>query len=217
MQRHSELVRAVHEHWVLTGVDLEQADDMADELADHLTAAAADGKDIEAVVGPDLRAFADEWAAPLAEPPSPRDVVRLTLLGAATCATANVAADALVNWQRTVTVDPVTTGVLALLGGLMANILVGPRLSRLGRTGLRGNTRVLLPYSLVWALLASVVIWGTTRFEAALAVTLPTWLVVVSAVVTFAITIGPLVALFLRAEQTEGWTKRIARILDGLL
>ena len=56
-----EVVDAVHEHWVLQGV--QDAADMRDELADHLGAALRDGKTIEDVTGPDLQAFADQWAA----------------------------------------------------------------------------------------------------------------------------------------------------------
>lgn len=101
MQRDSEIVQAVHEHWVLSGVGIDDANDMADELADHLTAAEA--------------------------------------------------------------------------------------------------------------------VWVTSTFHDRLAVTLPTWLVVVTTVATAAVFIGPLVSLYIRAEQTEGRTKRTVRLLDRFL
>ena len=53
MAETKDLVKAVHEHWILSGVDPDQADEMAVELTDHLHAAVADGKTTEAVVGAD--------------------------------------------------------------------------------------------------------------------------------------------------------------------
>ena len=50
-------------YWESTGVPTDAVAEMRTELQTHLEAAVEAGKDVDAVVGPDLDAFAEEWAA----------------------------------------------------------------------------------------------------------------------------------------------------------
>ena len=51
-------------YWMNGGISRGRADEMAEELDLHLREALENGKDVEDVVGPDIKAFAEEWAAP---------------------------------------------------------------------------------------------------------------------------------------------------------
>ncbi|WP_029423415.1 hypothetical protein [Alicyclobacillus macrosporangiidus] len=62
-------------YWVLKGLPRRRIDEMAAELRHHLTVAVQDGKSLEAVVGRDLGAFAEEWARATGEPTNMRDVL----------------------------------------------------------------------------------------------------------------------------------------------
>ena len=50
-------------YWESTGVPADTVAEMRAELQTHLDAASDAGKQVDAVVGPDLNAFAEEWAA----------------------------------------------------------------------------------------------------------------------------------------------------------
>jgi len=57
----SDAIDAIFEHWAKRGV--EEAADMRLELTRHVEHALFDGKSVDDVTGPDLRSFADSWAA----------------------------------------------------------------------------------------------------------------------------------------------------------
>lgn len=76
-----QVVEHCKTYWVESGVAADAADEMASELRTHLDEAAAAGKSIETVTGPDVDGFAEEWASafrgprpsgssPAATPPS---------------------------------------------------------------------------------------------------------------------------------------------------
>ena len=56
------VVRQATAHWRKSGIPRSIRRRKADELGDHLRAAVADGRDVRDVVGPDVVAFAAEWA-----------------------------------------------------------------------------------------------------------------------------------------------------------
>lgn len=60
-----QIARTVYEcelYWIRTGVPRRETNDMLSELERHLREADKDGKPIEAVVGGDVKAFAESWA-----------------------------------------------------------------------------------------------------------------------------------------------------------
>lgn len=59
-------------HWMATEVPVANIEQMRDELHQHLREAVEEGKSVDAVVGGDVIAFAEEWAAPNRVPKSPR-------------------------------------------------------------------------------------------------------------------------------------------------
>ena len=218
MQRDSDLVKAIHEHWVLTGVAVDDADEMADELADHLSAAVNDGKDVEDVVGPNLRSFADDWAAPVASQDSLAEKVRLVLMATIMFAAATVGASAIFDWTSQVTVKPIETGLAGILGGCIAVVLVGPASSRLSpRGGLRSGVGVVVGAGLAIGLLLAGWVWTATKYEEAWTVSVPSWLAIGAAAVTFCVVMFPLMDLWMRLDQTDGWTKKILRMLDRFI
>jgi membrane protein implicated in regulation of membrane protease activity len=95
------IVERCRDYWLETRVPQHAVDDMATELADHLTDAAAEGKAPETVIGDDVLAFAEAWArehraaaaarrprsaAPMARPDRPRPWVGLGLVAAGAAA-----------------------------------------------------------------------------------------------------------------------------------
>lgn len=54
--------------WLSSGVSADSATEMANELQSHLEQAMAAGKSLDTVVGPDIDAFATEWAAEFTGP-----------------------------------------------------------------------------------------------------------------------------------------------------
>jgi membrane protein implicated in regulation of membrane protease activity len=66
-----EIVADCERYWRETKVPRGRARDMAVELQSHLFEAQAEGKTPETVVGPDLGAFAEEWASEYRGPASP--------------------------------------------------------------------------------------------------------------------------------------------------
>ncbi len=66
------VVAECERYWRSTGVPPETVDEMEVELISHLNEARAEGKTIQAVVGPDLAAFAEEWAAEYRPPRATR-------------------------------------------------------------------------------------------------------------------------------------------------
>ncbi|PLS86395.1 MAG: hypothetical protein CYG60_07470 [Actinobacteria bacterium] len=58
-------------HWIATDVPVEKIEEMRDELYEHLQEAIHDGKPVEAVVGTDPIAFAEDLAAPVRPRKSP--------------------------------------------------------------------------------------------------------------------------------------------------
>lgn len=214
MSQRTNLVKAVHEHWILTGVDLDDANTMADELADHLANAEADGKSFETVVGSNLRSFADEWAEPVAEKRSPSTKIGLTAMGAAMFATCSVGASAIIEWTNQVTVRPIETGFAAILGGIVATTLVGSTSSRLNpRGGIRNAASLALVTGFAVAALFIGWFWLASTFEDAWTIEVPSWIAVVSAVVALTVVISPLMMLFGRFDQTDGWTKKMLHAL----
>ena len=67
-------------HWITTDVPVEKIEEMRDELYEHLQEAISDGKLVEAVVGPDPIAFAEELASPV----RPRKSLKWKVLGLVT-------------------------------------------------------------------------------------------------------------------------------------
>ena len=75
-----QVVERCRGYWSGSGVTAEAVDEMAGELRTHLQEAAAAGKSIETVTGPDVEAFTEEWAMAFRGPrpsrtttlPSPR-------------------------------------------------------------------------------------------------------------------------------------------------
>jgi len=57
--------------WLASGIAPDSADEMATELRSHLQEATAAGKSLELVVGNDVEAFAQEWAAESRGPSGP--------------------------------------------------------------------------------------------------------------------------------------------------
>lgn len=57
-----QVVERCRGYWSGSGVTAVAVDEMAGELRTHLEEAAAAGKSIEMVTGPDIEAFAEEWA-----------------------------------------------------------------------------------------------------------------------------------------------------------
>lgn len=49
-------------HWLVNRIPQDRAEEMVDELGQHLEEAVQDGKTVEDVVGPDVSAFAKSWA-----------------------------------------------------------------------------------------------------------------------------------------------------------
>lgn len=60
--RITRILEDCRRYWEKTGVDQRVADEMRDELAQHLTDANAHGRTPESVVGADLARFAEDWA-----------------------------------------------------------------------------------------------------------------------------------------------------------
>ena len=63
---HSEKIKDIQAqceiHWLVNRIPQDRAEEMADELGQHLEEAVQDGKTVEDVVGPDVYAFAESWA-----------------------------------------------------------------------------------------------------------------------------------------------------------
>ena len=57
-----QVVDRCRSYWLASGVSTTAADEMAIELRTHLDEAKAAGKSVEAVTGPDIDEFAEEWA-----------------------------------------------------------------------------------------------------------------------------------------------------------
>lgn len=72
-----QVVDRCRSYWLASGVSSDAAREMASELRTHLDEAAAAGKGIETVTGPDIDEFAEEWAhafrgpRPTTVPPEP--------------------------------------------------------------------------------------------------------------------------------------------------
>jgi membrane protein implicated in regulation of membrane protease activity len=66
-----QIVADCERYWRETRVPRRRVQEMAVELQSHLFEAQAEGKTPEAVVGPDLAAFAEEWASEYRGPASP--------------------------------------------------------------------------------------------------------------------------------------------------
>lgn len=204
MNQHENLIEAVHEHWILSGVALDEADDMAEELADHLSAAVADGKDIDAVVGPNLRHFADDWAEPATTPDPLRAKAARISLGMAVCVICWTGAQTLFGWSTQVMLRPIETGVVAILAALAAYVIVSPATSRLRPNGnIRSRLGVAAVTGLVVGLILGSWIWLASTFEEAWTVQIPSWLAVSSVFLTVAIMLGPPLALAVRPSRVR--------------
>ena len=215
VQQTSDLIKAVHEHWVLTGVDIDTADEMADELADHLRSAEEDGKDPALVVGEDVRAFADGWAAPVADRTKPWEQAKLFVIGAVAAALGFLGAQVLLGWSTELTVRPLSTGLLSIVLGFVALVILGPAISRLSPGGgLRSNTFVVVRVGVPLALLIGGWIWASTAYEEELTFAIPSWLAVVAGVFAFGLIVMPLITLLPAVDRTDGWAKRILAIVD---
>ncbi len=57
-----QVVERCRSYWLGSGVSTDTAEEMSSELRTHLSEAAAAGKSVEAVTGPDIEDFAEEWA-----------------------------------------------------------------------------------------------------------------------------------------------------------
>ncbi|MBT8197708.1 MAG: hypothetical protein HKO87_01585 [Acidimicrobiia bacterium] len=67
----TEIVESCETYWASTGVPTRAVAEMRAELESHLVEAAASGKSTEEVVGPDLAAFAEDWARVYRRPKGP--------------------------------------------------------------------------------------------------------------------------------------------------
>jgi len=130
--RDDEVVDAIWEHWIVhRDLPVDLANDMRDELAQHLDEAADDGKSTADVTGPDLLAFADGWAEQAHQKRrfEPfRLAIQAVVSGAAGLTFAHVA------WTRTLDVSPrwVDLGLASLSVVAFALVFFGPWGSRLG-------------------------------------------------------------------------------------
>jgi hypothetical protein len=180
--RETTLVRAIHDHWIMSGVELPTADSMADELADHLAAAAADGKSVDSVVGPNIRAFADQWAEPYTADEGIGPTLGLVILGAVGFLIFNLGATALFEWAPQVTVHPISTGVGAVLGGLVGLLILSPMSSRLSPGGgVRSWFTLWAGTSLLAGIFLSSWFWLSSRFEESWTFEMPSWLIAAAA------------------------------------
>lgn len=68
-----QVVDRCRSYWLESGVSTGAADEMASELRTHLDEAAVAGKSIEAVTGPDVDEFAEEWALAFRGPRPPSE------------------------------------------------------------------------------------------------------------------------------------------------
>lgn len=59
----ADIIEACTTYWRGAGVSADHAEEMRAEIEPHLEEAAAAGKSPIAVVGPDIAAFAESWAA----------------------------------------------------------------------------------------------------------------------------------------------------------
>ena len=115
------IVRDCRQYWLDTNVPRAIVDEMQIELEAHLREAQAEGRDPESVVGPNVAAFAEEWAretrvagatpGPVAEAPDPRSwtylllgsiAVVVAILAAATAGDGNADENAVWRWVWTV-------------------------------------------------------------------------------------------------------------------
>lgn len=127
----ADALEAIWEHWAIhLDVPTHRAAEMRDELAQHLSDAEADGKRVADVTGPDLRAFANEWARHERDS-TPLSGVATFVQGALAGACGLVFAKVLVDRSLDLSVPVVETvlGILALAG--LAFLILGPPGSRL--------------------------------------------------------------------------------------
>lgn len=209
MQTIESTVDAVEEHWILSGVDHEIASEMADELSDHLTIAVNDGKSFEDVIGHDLRAFANDWAEHLADRRTPAEQLRLVVIGAVSFAACTIGVETLFAfmWNEVPTVNPATTAIAGLIGGVLAVIAIGPTTSRLGpNTSLRNPIVVSLVFGLVCALFILGWLALTQGVEESWSIEVPRWLSAITIIYSLAIFLLPLwtvVSLKIRERSTD--------------
>ena len=215
MAETKDLVKAVHEHWILSGVDPDQADEMAVELTDHLHAAVADGKTTEAVVGADLLQFANDWAEPVIEPMNFASKVRLVAIGVLMFVISTVAIDGVFEGSAGVTVDPFFVAPAGVLGGLLAYAVVSPIGSRVSRQGVRSRRVDWLMWTVLFALFIAGWVWVSTTFESEWLIPVPAWFVVVAGLVTFVVMVFPFVTIMQRADRADSVVIRIVKFLFG--
>lgn len=214
--RLSAVIDAVYEHWILQrNLDLAVATEMRDELADHLATAAADGKPVDVITGPDLRAFADEWADAHQQRPGWADRLSLLAVGALAFVAATVTMAALDARSLTVEIDPIRLLVAALLGGAAASLFLSPLGSRLGHgTRVRRPVVAAFGFALGWVAVMVAAIATVDRLAPTAVWTVPAWLVVPLALATVVVLGAPLIGRLGRA-QNVGWVRRLLDIISA--
>ncbi len=213
-----DAIEAVYEHWIVhRGLDAELAAEMKDELADHLGAATADGTPLEQVTGPNIKAFADNWADVNVEPKTWG--TRLGLLASATTAfmAAVIGARAIFERTLTVTLNPIEMGLAALLGTGFALLFLSPFGSRLtSSTKVRKPSVMSWAFGFAWAIVLTGWIYLAGRIWPDVTWTLPWWVAPIAVAVTVALVVLPLRPFFQAAREVK-WVRRLVDfMIDGL-
>lgn len=185
MQTIEQVVDAVQEHWVLSGVEPKTADEMADELADHLRLAEAEGKSAEVVVGGDLRSFADDWARPVGSRDMLVDRLELMAIAVAVYVIFSVGANAIFE-RGDVVVSPISLSVFTVVAVVLSLFVLSPTTSRL-RSNMTLRKRSLVPLVSGFSFALFGVSWWavTETFEDPFSFTVPRWLAIGTFVATF--------------------------------
>ncbi len=91
-QRIDDVIAACERYWRSSGVSKDAVDEMTVELASHLEESAAAGRSVAEVVGPDLPAFAEQWATEVRRGPRQLDWAEATATRRKLVTVPNVAA-----------------------------------------------------------------------------------------------------------------------------
>jgi membrane protein implicated in regulation of membrane protease activity len=176
-----QIVDQCRAYWRGSGVTPEGTNEMAVELRSHLREAATAGKALEAVTGPDIEAFAEEWAEanrgpkPPSEPSLPREsstkpsvglwaglaaivllVVAVAVLGPR---------DETVNEAGWVSMWLIAAAVLAIGEMVTAGFFLLPFAAGAGVAGILALLSVSVPLQIVTFVVVSVLaLWLLQRF-----------------------------------------------------
>jgi membrane protein implicated in regulation of membrane protease activity len=176
-----QIVDQCRAYWRGSGVTPEGTNEMAGELRSHLRDAATAGKSLEAVTGPDIDAFAEEWAEanrgpkPLSKPSLPREsATKPTVglwagLGAIVLLVIAVAVlgprDDTMNEAGWVAMWLIAAGVLAIGEMVTAGFFLLPFAAGAAVAGILALLSVNVPAQIITFVLVSVLsLWLLQRF-----------------------------------------------------